>query len=645
MNITRWGLPFASVIRHSCLVMAFAASAYAEPLAVPEPPPVVIEGGPQTVSEELIPGATAELVVPPYPIRIVHPPEGARLPSLRSSFVFGSANPNGQLTINGQPVSIHPGGGFLTMLNYSPGDFTIRAELRIGTATATLTRRIVVSEPTPLPPPSPPEIVSVEPSVDMGVMSGDRVTVSCVGSPGNNAYFQVQGIKGKFPMIETGRGTYRGVFISLGRDDLEKAEIKVTLTDEKGDKATKEAAGRLTSLWSRPPWVVEVSTDNAVLRSGPSFGPGDKAGYVLFPPIGVRLLITGRQGSELRARLSPSRSAWISESDVKPLPEGTSPPLAAAGTVSMESRERSALVRIGMDRKVPFEVVPAPDGETVDVSFFGAVSNTDWMHYPSTPGIISSLRWFQDETDVYRVRVHAKPGSWWGYDARYEGGFFVLELRRPPPLANPHFPLEGLTIVVDPGHASDRGSIGPTGFIEKDANLLVAQCLKKKLLEAKAQVVMIREADDHVYLYDRPKLAWLAKGDILISVHNNALPEGGNPFEKNGYSVYYFHPQSFELAREIHESYGNLLGRPTHLRRALRDDGLHYGNLALARTPQMPAVLTESAYMILPDEEAFLKTEKFQCECAEAMLRGLKDYARDMREPLSPAGSPANKKR
>jgi N-acetylmuramoyl-L-alanine amidase len=67
--------------------------------------------------------------------------------------------------------------------------------------------------------------------------------------------------------------------------------------------------------------------------------------------------------------------------------------------------------------------------------------------------------------------------------------------------------------------------------------------------------------------------------------------------------------------------------------------------LALARTPQMPAVLTESAYMILPDEEAFLKTEKFQCECAEAMLRGLKDYARDMREPLSPAGSPANKKR
>jgi N-acetylmuramoyl-L-alanine amidase len=63
----------------------------------------------------------------------------------------------------------------------------------------------------------------------------------------------------------------------------------------------------------------------------------------------------------------------------------------------------------------------------------------------------------------------------------------------------------------------------------------------------------------------------------------------------------------------------------------LRDDGLHYGNLALARTPQMPAVLVESAYIMYPPEEALLKTEAFQCDCAEAMVRGLKRYVRRMR--------------
>ncbi|HNC74643.1 MAG TPA: N-acetylmuramoyl-L-alanine amidase, partial [Elusimicrobiota bacterium] len=193
--------------------------------------------------------------------------------------------------------------------------------------------------------------------------------------------------------------------------------------------------------------------------------------------------------------------------------------------------------------------------------------------------------------------------------------------------------LEGLKIVVDAGHSWDIGSRGPTGLLEKDANLAIAKCLERKLRSEKADVVMLRYGSENVNLYDRPKLAWAARGDVLISVHNNALPDGANPFERNGYGVYYYHPQSEDLATEIHEAYGDIFGRAQAFRSThLRDDGLHYGNLALARTSQMPAVLTESAYVIWPPEEELLKTETFQCDCAEAMFRGLKRFVKKMRD-------------
>ena len=51
---------------------------------------------------------------------------------------------------------------------------------------------------------------------------------------------------------------------------------------------------------------------------------------------------------------------------------------------------------------------------------------------------------------------------------------------------------------------------------------------------------------------------------------------------------------------------------PPSVRNELRDDGLHYGNLALPRTPRFPAVLIESAYLIVPREEALLNTERFR---------------------------------
>jgi N-acetylmuramoyl-L-alanine amidase len=536
----------AAVLILGIFLSAAGASADSIPVPLPDAPTddsMIVEVATEAVQPP--PVVSTSVLATPTLLRIVHPPEGARLPPLQTSFVYGSADPGGKLTINKQSVAIHPGGGFLAMIPFSPGAFDIKAELNFATGTVSVVRKVYVASAPATSPVRPLTVEYVKPEGPMEVRPGETVPVLCKGSPGMEASFHIDGVKGKFPMVENAPGTgvmgiYRGSYVVQERDDFKDANVRVTLVDPKsGDKAHRDAPGRLTRLETDSPSVVEVALDTAVLRAGPAFSPGDKLGYVLFPPPGVRLEKVGRRGDELKIRLSDTRFAWISEKEVRALPAGTPAPQTTVGSLAVSARDRSTLVKAPMGQKIPFEVRPAWDGRTVDVSFFGAVSNTDWIRYDSTGGVVGLLEWFQDDGTVYRLRVHTPPDSWWGYDARYEGSTFVLELRSPPPpVQKSTHVLEGLVVLVDPGHSADIGSIGPTGLLEKDANLAISKCLQKKLLAEKAQVVMIREGSEHVGLYDRPKLAWRAKADLLISVHNNALPDGANPFERNGYSVY-----------------------------------------------------------------------------------------------------------
>lgn len=574
-------------------------------------------------------------------LKIVHPPEGAVLPAVKSSFVYGWADPQGTLTVNGIPVPVHSGGGWLTLVPYTPGAVTLEAKLTLPTTTYVRTRRVTVSGGASAS--SESSLRALRPDEHWLLRSGETVVVEAQGPPGGKAYFQRTGSRKKVPLgevLSNGGGLYRGFFVVPSKEEdgdrLEDAVIRVTVADKKGKrKRSVRASGQISRLDRLTPWVVEVAVDPAVLRAGPGVVKGQKSGYILYPPLGTRLLVTGRKGDEYRVALTSTREAWIGVNDVTELPGTTPVPRAVVSSASVERKGRHTLVRVYLGTKVPFEVQTSEDQKTIDVMFYGAVSDTDWIHYGGGGGSVRRVEWFQDETDIYRLRLHVRPDRWWGYDSRYENGAFVLELRRPLP--NPKQPssLAGLTVAVDAGHSSDRGAIGPTEYVEKDANWAIALCLEKKLLRAGADVFMVRKGTESVSLYDRPQRAWAAKADILISVHNNALPEGADPFQRNGYGVYYFHPHSFDLARKIHGAYGDLFqGRGkfrAESRAVLRDDGLHYGNLALARTFQMPSVLTESAYMILPKEEALLKTEEFQCDCAEAMVLGLKRYMRAVR--------------
>jgi N-acetylmuramoyl-L-alanine amidase len=200
----------------------------------------------------------------------------------------------------------------------------------------------------------------------------------------------------------------------------------------------------------------------------------------------------------------------------------------------------------------------------------------------------------------------------------WERDDLVLEIRRPPAIEGGH-PLRGRVIALDPGHPP-AGANGPTGLREAEANLAIALALKPMLEAEGARVVLTRTADVPLDLWPRVALAQAAGAELLVSIHNNALPDGLNPFTNSGASVYYNQPRSIPLARAVQAALVRRLG--------VRDLGIGRGDLALVRPTWMPSVLTEGLFMILPEQEAALRSPEGVRRYAEAVRDGVREFLR-----------------
>jgi len=130
--------------------------------------------------------------------------------------------------------------------------------------------------------------------------------------------------------------------------------------------------------------------------------------------------------------------------------------------------------------------------------------------------------------------------------------------------------------------------------------------------------LMTRTTDTPVDLSWRPFFADSVDADLLVSVHNNALPDGVNPLTNSGTSVYYNQPRSAPLARATQAALVRRLG--------LRDLGVGRGDLALVRPTWMPSILTEGMFMAMPEQEAALRTPLGQKMYAEGVYNGIVAY-------------------
>ena len=59
------------------------------------------------------------------------------------------------------------------------------------------------------------------------------------------------------------------------------------------------------------------------------------------------------------------------------------------------------------------------------------------------------------------------------------------------------------------------------------------------------------------------------------------------------------------------------------------DFGPYYADLAVCRITQMPAILTENAFQIVPAQEQMIFDPDFQWTCAKAILKGILEFVRE----------------
>jgi N-acetylmuramoyl-L-alanine amidase len=126
---------------------------------------------------------------------------------------------------------------------------------------------------------------------------------------------------------------------------------------------------------------------------------------------------------------------------------------------------------------------------------------------------------------------------------------------------------------------------------------------------------MTQDGAREVSLQDRVTHAWRERADLFISLHCDACDAGQDPRDIEGYSVHYFHPQSHDLASVIHRFYGKKTG--------IRDQGVWRSNLAVCRMTQMPSILLEQGFLILPETEEILISAKNQRSATEALIAAI----------------------
>jgi N-acetylmuramoyl-L-alanine amidase len=214
-------------------------------------------------------------------------------------------------------------------------------------------------------------------------------------------------------------------------------------------------------------------------------------------------------------------------------------------------------------------------------------------------------------------------------------------------------------IVVDAGHGGhDTGTIGPTGYQEKDLVLDVALRLGK-LLENRmgADVVYTRDDDTFIPLETRTAIANREQADLFISIHANS----SNDAAARGVETYYLNftssAEALEVAarenavsdKSIHElqdlvkkialkekieesrEFASDVQRSLHsgltTRNApLRDRGVKKAPFIVLIGANMPSILAEISFVSNPTDERRLKTPEYRQKIAESLYRGLAKY-------------------
>lgn len=350
----------------------------------------------------------------------------------------------------------------------------------------------------------------------------------------------------------------------------------------------------------------------------------------------------------------------------------------------VQAKNQDAVISITLDKPVAYKVfaLQSPDRVVVDLKQTNSQIELD----PKNSSVLKKVRHASRNNNDLRIVLDLATAA--TPKASMKGKMLQIALHtvkpkpsskaktKPPtkvikkksPTSAPVVPTKprrgDFIVAIDAGHGGkDPGAVGAKGTYEKDIVLQISKKLKERIDRARGmRAVLVRNADYYVPLRKRMEIARQHHADLFISIHADANPNR----HLKGSSVYILSQNgaSSEAARWLasnENSYETKLGGTkiddkdntlaTMLmdlsQAATIDNSLNLANNTLRelgavnkllhrrvesaafvvlKSPDIPSMLVETAFISNPSEEQRLKTPQYQSKLANAIFKGVKNY-------------------
>jgi N-acetylmuramoyl-L-alanine amidase len=353
-------------------------------------------------------------------------------------------------------------------------------------------------------------------------------------------------------------------------------------------------------------------------------------------------------------------------------------PAVPLRAVSVAADDTSAAISLGLGAKVVYRVTTAKNPARIALTLRHTRAAAGLV-LPQSQGVVTGVTAQPQSNGDLRLTVflaRSLPVRFRWDLAHRSAPALLVRLdpiaaadTAPRPVQAAHAPRESgrdIVIAVDAGHGGeDPGATGHGGAHEKDVVLAIARSLARRInSEPGMRAVLTRDRDEFLTLRDRIHRARIAKADLFVSIHADSIANS----VVSGSSVYVLseHGATNEAARWLaeRENAADLMGGVSlsdkdktlasvlldlsqsanisasmtaaqSVLGALEGVGLvrksqvQQAGFVVLKSPDIPSMLVETAYISNPAEERRLRTPAQQAALADAIFAGLRGYFAD----------------